>query len=64
MGFQLPGWVETIFFSVLTLLPAIQVVLKRIPTASSVRITGIIGKALDLLTFFQPDKNLIGGNHS
>lgn len=63
-GVTIPPWVENVFFALLTVLPAIQIILKRIPTSVSIKIGGIIGKLLDILTFFQKDKNATGGNHT
>lgn len=60
----LPAWLE--FFlaiMVMFILPMVQFILKRVPTERSVKIQGIIGKILDALTFFQPDKNVNGGVH-
>jgi hypothetical protein len=54
-GITIPAWAQTIFFALITVLPAIQLVLKRIPTTTSVKIGGILGKILDVLTFFQGD---------
>ena len=54
-GITIPAWAQTIFFALITVLPAIQLVLKRIPTTASVKIGGFLGKILDILTFFQKD---------
>jgi hypothetical protein len=62
-GVKVPGWAQTFLIALLTLLPAIQLVLKRIPTAYSVKIGGVLGKVLDFLTFFQKDKSANGGTH-
>lgn len=53
----LPTWMLSIIAGISAALPLIQFVLKRIPTQDSVRIKGIGGKLLDILTFFQPDKS-------
>lgn len=55
-GVPVPAWLQTIIIALGTILPAVQLVLKRIPTAQSVRITGVVGKILDVMTFFQKDK--------
>lgn len=55
-GITLPGLLKTVFISLMIVLPAVQVVLKRIPTDFSVKIGGVLGKILDILTFFQKDK--------
>lgn len=60
----IPTWVSTVLSIAVIVLPTIQVVLKRIPTATSVKIGGVIGKILDFVTFFQPDKKTDGTNHS
>lgn len=62
-GIKIPQAVITIVLSLMTLLPAIQLVLKRIPTTSSVKITGVVGKVLDVLTIFQGDCKTGGGTH-
>ncbi len=59
----IPTWLQTLLISILTLLPSMQYVLKRVPTNESVKIQGIIGKILDILTFFQKDRNISGGTH-
>lgn len=59
----LPAWLQTSVIALFTLLPAVQLVLKRIPTTYSVKITGVIGKILDALTFFQQDRSQNGGVH-
>lgn len=64
VGFAIPGWLQNIFIAVLTILPAIQLILKRIPTDSSVKITGIVGKILDAFTFFQSDIKTDGTTHA
>lgn len=64
-GIPIPAWLQTIVIALATLLPAVQLVLKRIPTAYSVKIGGWVGKVLDALTFFQKDKSTAPGvNHS
>lgn len=55
LGFKIPAWVLNVIMALLTILPAVQVVLKRIPTEISIKIGGIIGKILDILTWFQKD---------
>lgn len=55
-GIPIPAVIQTLVVAVLVILPSIQFVLKRIPTAGSVKIQGILGKVLDFLTFFQKDK--------
>lgn len=55
-GIPVPAWAQTILIALATLLPAIQLVLKRIPTPYNVRIGGILGKILDFLTWFQKDE--------
>ena len=42
-------------FILVSCLSTAQLILKRIPTPESVKIQGIIGKLLDMLTFFQSD---------
>ena len=59
-GITIPAWAQTVFFAFITILPAIQLVLKRIPTNGSVKIGGVLGKILDVLTFFQ--KDITGGS--
>lgn len=54
-GIKIPAWVGVLVSSLITLLPVIQLILKRIPTDVSVKIGGILGKFLDILTFFQKD---------
>lgn len=54
-GFKLPTWLLTLLTMLLSILPAIQLVLKRIPSDVSLKIGGILGKLLDILTFFQKD---------
>lgn len=67
VGLPVSQPVQSLFIAVVTalatILGAIQYLLKRIPTVESAKITGVIGKALDVVTFFQPDKNTTGGNH-
>ena len=59
-----PGWLSTALSIAAIVLPTIQVVLKRIPTPTSVKIGGIIGKILDFVTFFQKDKKTDGSTHA
>lgn len=54
-GFALPTWLLNFIIGLVTVLPAIQVVLKRIPSEVSTKIGGILGSILDFLTFFQKD---------
>ena len=71
---ELPGsvadWINTakvviplILGGLITIMSAIQYVLKRVPTQQSIRIQGVMGKLLDFLTAFQKDMNLFGGAH-
>ena len=60
----IPAWLQTLISFIIVVAPAIQFVLKRIPTPYSVKIGGWFGKLLDLITFFQPDKKDNGGNHN
>jgi|SRR6185312_6085795 len=55
--------IPSILGALLTILGAIQYVLKRIPTQQSVRIQGTLGKVADAITFLQKDANLFGGTH-
>lgn len=55
-GIPVPAWLQTFLIALATLLPAIQLVLKKIPTPYSVRIGGVLGKILDFLTWFQKDE--------
>lgn len=50
-GVTLPAWLLTIITSILTILPGIQLVLKR--TAGAAPIAGVVGKILNFLTAFQ-----------
>lgn len=52
---SLPSWVGPAVAILLGIGAAVQLVLKRIPTPSSVKIGGIVGKILDLLTFWEKD---------
>jgi hypothetical protein len=54
-GIPIPQPLQTAAVALLTLLPAIQLTLKRIPTPYSVKICGWLGKILDALTWFQKD---------
>lgn len=54
---KLPTWLLSFIASVLAVLPAVQLVLKRIPTPTSIKIQGWLGIVLDFFTFFQPDKS-------
>lgn len=60
----IPTWVSTLLSILAIVLPTVQLVLKRIPTPTSVKIGGIVGKILDILTFFQPDKKTDGTTHA
>ncbi len=60
----IPAWLQTLISFIVVVAPAIQFILKRVPTPYSVKIGGWFGKLLDLLTFFQADKKDNGGNHS
>ncbi len=60
----IPTWLQTLISFIVVAAPAIQFVLKRTPTPYSVKIGGWLGKLLDIITFFQPDKKDNGGNHN
>lgn len=55
LGIKIPTWVNTLFTILLAALPTIQIILKKIPTDTSIKIGGILGKILDVITFFQRD---------
>jgi hypothetical protein len=55
--------VPTILGCLVVVLGAVQFVLKRVPTQESVRIQGVLGKVLDIVTAFQKDINDLGGVH-
>jgi hypothetical protein len=63
-----PAWLQYVFIVLATILftvlPAIQAVLKVIPTPWSVRISGVLGKILDKATFFIKDAKTDGGVHA
>lgn len=63
-----PAWAQVMFIVlstiVFTVLPAIQAVLKVIPTPESVKMQGWLGKILDFATGFIKDAKLGGGIHS
>lgn len=50
-GVKLPAWLWSVITTFLTLLPGIQLILKRTPSAAP--IAGIVGKVLNFLTWFQ-----------
>ena len=54
-GFKIPNWLVSLMTILLSVLPTIQIILKRIPSDTTLKIGGILGKFLDLLTFFQKD---------
>jgi hypothetical protein len=54
---KLRTWILNAVETLLLILPGIQLILKRIPTANSIKIQGWVGAVLDFLTFFQPDKS-------
>jgi hypothetical protein len=54
---KLRTWILNAIEALMLILPGVQLVLKRIPTPTSIKIQGILGKVLDILTFFQPDKS-------
>lgn len=53
------AWITVAAIGLTSILAGVQYILKRIPTERSEKISGIIGKILDLLTFFQAD-NITG----
>lgn len=55
-GITIPGFVKIILLAAVVMLTGVQFILKRIPTDVSVKIGGVLGKILDVLTFFQKDK--------
>ncbi|MBA4196579.1 MAG: hypothetical protein C0459_03395 [Chitinophaga sp.] len=59
----IPSWVTTMIECLVVVLPAVQFILKKIPTPASVKIGGVLGKVLDFLTFFQKDTKAGGGLH-
>lgn len=57
-GIKLPSWgsmVITILLAIMAILPALQIVLKKIPGAEP--FSGVLGKILNALTWFQ--KNVL-----
>ena len=54
---KLPTWLLSFIASIMAILPAVQFVLKRIPTPTSIKINNWLGVILDFFTFFQPDKS-------
>lgn len=58
-----PIWLENAVIITGALLLATQTILSRIPTENSVKISGVIGKILDVLAFFPPDNKKGGGTH-
>lgn len=50
------GWIGIVAGGLVIQLGFVQYVLKRIPTPRSVKIRGIIGQILDVLTLFQNDE--------
>lgn len=56
-----PQWLTTAIIITGALLSATQTILKQIPTERSVRLGGIIGKILDVLTWFAKDNKKGGG---
>ena len=64
INIAVPTWLQTLISFIIVVAPAIQFVLKRVPTPYSVKIGGWLGKLLDIVTFFQPDKKDNGGNHN
>lgn len=50
-GLSLPAWVWSFITALLTILPGIQLVLKRSPGA--LPIAGVVGKVLNFFTWFQ-----------
>lgn len=63
-GVPVPQWLQIVVIILATVLPLVQWILKRIPTAESVKIGGWIGKILDIVTFFQKDKAPGGSVHT
>lgn len=59
-GIPIPPWLQIVVMILGMSLPAVQAILKVIPTPYSVRIGGWIGKILDGLTFFIKDKSSLG----
>ena len=57
-----PQWFMTAVIITGALLSATQTILKQIPTERSVKLGGLIGKILDVLTWFAKD-NRKGGGH-
>lgn len=55
LGVKLPSWVVTLLTILLSVLPTVQTVLKMIPNATP--IGGLIGKILNVLTFFIKNNN-------
>ena len=64
INLTVPMWLQTLISFIIVIAPAVQFVLKRVPTPYSVKIGGWFGKLLDIITFFQPDKKDNGGNHN
>lgn len=54
---KLPTWLLTLIGGIPTFLIFAQFILKRIPTANSIKIQGWLGIVLDAVTFFQKDKS-------
>jgi hypothetical protein len=59
----LPQWAVLAIVITGATLTATQTILAKIPTEKSVKISGIIGKILDLLSFFPADNKKGGGTH-
>lgn len=54
---KLPTWLLSLLGAIPTFLIFAQFILKRIPTANSVKIQGWLGIVLDAITWFQKDKS-------
>lgn len=48
-------WIGVGAAVIITLLSAVQIILKKIPTEKSIKLNGIVGKIIDILTFLVPD---------
>lgn len=63
LDFNIPHWVGVGVIIAIATLSATQTILAKIPTERSVKISGIIGKILDVLTLFPSDNKKGGGVH-
>lgn len=55
LGIPVPTLIISIFGIFLMILAVAQFILKRIPSEYSIKIQGVLGKLLNMLTFFQDD---------